>query len=105
MPNQKWGRGKRGRGTLHLMHPNHESPQRGWLSVEEIRLVSDLRIMHAKVDELCQLVRSLKKRHDEVAIHKYADHELLGENIEKIDEIYLWFVKLNEVRRAANSRG
>jgi hypothetical protein len=85
------------------MHLNDKNPQDGWLSIDEIRLVADLRVMHAKVDELFHLVRSLKKRHDEVAIHKYADHELLGENIEKIDEIYLWFVKLNEVRRAANT--
>ena len=27
-----------------------------WLDVEEVRLVSDLRIMHSKVDELYQMV-------------------------------------------------
>jgi hypothetical protein len=38
------------------------------LTIEEIRMVSDLRIMHAKVDE--QLVDALKKRHSEADIVK-----------------------------------
>lgn len=36
-----------------------------WLEIDEVRLVSDLRIMHAKVDELYLLVQNLKRRHDE----------------------------------------
>lgn len=104
MPKQR-RRGKPGGGKLHVMPLINENPHGRWLSIDEIRLVSDLRVMHAKVDELCQLVRSLKQRHDEVDIHKYADHEVLGQNIQKIDEIYLWFVKLNEIRSAANTGG
>ena len=34
------------------------------LDIHEIRLVSDLRIMHAKVDELFHVVENLKRRHD-----------------------------------------
>jgi hypothetical protein len=67
-----------------------------WLSIEEIRIVSDLRIMHAKVDELHQLVDALKKRHSESDIVRYADQPILTEDIRKMDEIYLWFVRLKE---------
>ena len=66
------------------------------LTIEEVRLVSDLRIMHAKVDEVYEIVKALRTRHDEAAIVRYADQPVLTEDIQKIDEIYLWFVKLKE---------
>ncbi len=71
--------------------------QRG-LNIEEVRLVSDLRVMHSKVDELYYIVTSLKRRHDERVIHKYADAPVLGEDITRVDEIYMWFVVLKEER-------
>lgn len=71
------------------------------LTMEEIRIVSDLRIMHAKVDELFHLVTALKSRHDEAAVVKYADQPVLTEDIQKVDSIYLWFVKLKEENIAA----
>ena len=61
-----------------------------------MRLVSDLRIMHSKVDEIYEIVKALRTRHDEAAIVRYADQPVLTEDIQKIDEIYLWFVKLKE---------
>jgi len=67
-----------------------------WLTIEETRIVSDLRIMHAKVDELYHLVSALKQHHDEADVVKYADQPILTEDIQKVDEIYLWFVKLKE---------
>lgn len=67
-----------------------------WLEVEEVRLVSDLRIMHSKVANLHQLVHFLKQHHDEAAIVSYADQPVLTADIQQIDEIYLWFVKLKE---------
>ena len=67
-----------------------------WLTIREVRLVSDLRIMHAKVDEIYEVVKALRTRHDEAAIVRYADQPVLTEDIRKIDEIYLWFVKLKE---------
>jgi len=66
------------------------------LTIEEVRLVSDLRIMHAKVDELHQIVTAMKQRHDEPAIVKYADQPVLTNDIHLVDEIYLWFVRLKE---------
>jgi hypothetical protein len=69
------------------------------LDVDEVRLVSDLRIMHAKVDELYQIVTNLKRRHDESSVHKYADQGVLNEDIERVDDIYLWFVSLKEETR------
>ena len=66
------------------------------LTIEEVRLVSDLRIMHAKVDEIYEIVKALRTRHDEAAIVRYADQPVLTEDIQKIDKIYLWFVKLKE---------
>jgi hypothetical protein len=67
-----------------------------WLDVDEVRLVSDLRIMHAKVDELYQIVNNLKRRHSGSDIHKYADQPVLNEDIARVDEIYLWFVTLKD---------
>lgn len=67
-----------------------------WLTIDEVRIVSDLRIMHAKVDELYNLVTALKLRHAEADVVKYADQPVLTEDIHKVDEIYLWFVKLKE---------
>lgn len=66
------------------------------LTIEEVRLISDLRIMHAKVDELHQIVDALKQRHDESSIVKYADQPVLTNDIHQVDEIYLWFVRLKE---------
>ena len=68
------------------------------LTPDEVRLIGDLRIMHAKVDELYQIVRMLAERHRTEDIREYSDHPVLAENIRKIDEIYLWFVKLKENR-------
>lgn len=73
---------------------NKQDPQNRWLDIEEVRLVGDLRIMHAKVDELFHIVNGLKQRHDEAAVVDYADREQLDKDIERVDEIYLWFVKL-----------
>ncbi len=77
----------------------------GWLSMEEVRIVSDLRIMHAKVDELYHLVTALKTRHNEADIVKYADQPILTEDIQKVDNIYLWFVKLKEENIAQKGVG
>lgn len=72
--------------------------QRG-LDLEEVRLVSDLRIMHSKVAELYQVVANLKRRHSGADIHRYADQPLLNEDIARVDDIYGWFVALKEQRR------
>jgi hypothetical protein len=52
--------------------------------------------MHAKVEELHNLVSALKRRHEERDVVKYADQPVLTDDIHKVDEIYLWFVKLKE---------
>jgi len=66
------------------------------LNLDEVRLVCDLRIMHAKVDELHYIIATLKRRHNHEAVLRYADSSLLEENIRRVDEIYLWFVRLKE---------
>lgn len=66
------------------------------LSLHELRLVSDLRIMHAKVDELYYIVSALKNRHNTEAIVDYADQSLLTRDIQKVDELYLWCVALRD---------
>lgn len=68
------------------------------LTIDEVRIISDLRIMHAKVDDLFHLVSQLKTRYDEAAVHKYSDPHLLAQDIDRVDEIYLWYVKLREER-------
>ena len=72
------------------------------LTIEEIRIIADLRIMHAKVDELYHVVQDLKRRHSENSIHAYSDKPLLAQDIQRVDEIYLWFVKLREQRERLN---
>jgi hypothetical protein len=68
------------------------------LTIDEVRLVSDLRVMHSKVDELFHIVSNLKRRHSEASIHQYADHQVLSEDITRVDEIYLWFLQLKSER-------
>jgi hypothetical protein len=70
--------------------------------IEEIRLISDLRILHSKIDELYGIVENLKRRHGEGSIVEYADSSVLPENIRRIDEIYLWFVRLKEEMERRN---
>jgi hypothetical protein len=74
---------------------NKANPERR-LNIEEVRLVADLRIMHAKVYELFEIVSVIKKRHDEASIRRFADHTMLDQDIERVDQIYLWFVRLKE---------
>ena len=69
---------------------------REWLDIEEVRLVSDLRIMHSKVDELFQVITSLKKRHHQRDIQRYADAIVLQKDIQLVDDIYLWFLSLKD---------
>ena len=70
-----------------------------WLDVQEVRLIADLRVMHSKVDELYQIVTNLKRRHDDDAIYKYADQPVLSEDIARVDEMYMWFLRLKEQNR------
>ena len=81
-----------------MMSPKRtqQNVENRWITIDEARIVSDLRIMHAKVDELYHIVTALKKRHDEADVVKYADQPVLTEDIQKVDDIYLWFVKLKE---------
>ena len=74
------------------------NPEGRWLTIEEVRVVSDLRIMHAKVAELYDIVHTLRSRYSEAEIHAYSDPPLLSANIDHVDDIYLWFVKLREER-------
>jgi hypothetical protein len=80
------------------MNPKRTSPTVAdhWLTIDETRIVSDLRIMHAKVSELYQIVSALQGRCDGSVIVKYADQPELTKDIQRVDEIYLWFVRLKE---------
>ena len=80
------------------MKPVQDLSENRPLSLEEVRIVSDLRIMHSKVDELFHIVEQLKLRYDETDVNIYSDKRLLSQDIERVDEIYLWFVKLREER-------
>lgn len=73
--------------------PSHRA-----LDMEEVRLVSDLRVMHAKVMELDRCVASLRVRYSEGDVRKYADADLLAEDIARADEIYQFYVGLAEQR-------
>jgi len=72
------------------------SPDRRALDMDEVRLVSDLRVMHAKVRELFGCVESLRAHHHARDVLKYADAAVLAEDIIGADEIYQFFVALAE---------
>jgi len=55
--------------------------------------------MHAKVAETYQIIQRLKRRHDEAAIVKYSDYEVLADDIQMADQIHRWFVKLKRRKR------
>jgi len=42
------------------------------------------------------IIATLKRRHSQQDVFRYADSSLLEENIRRVDEIYLWFVRLKE---------
>jgi hypothetical protein len=86
------------------MNPKQSAkrPKEGYYDIEEIRLISDLRIMHAKIDELYGIVENLKRRHSEASIVEYADRQVLPDNISRVDEIYMWFVKVKEEMERRN---
>ena len=78
--------------------PPPNKPADRALSIDEVRIVSDLRVMHAKVDDLFHFVQELRRRYTEVTVYQYADKDLLSQDIERVDELYLWYVKLREER-------
>jgi hypothetical protein len=80
-------------GGMNTMSKLNRGPQ---LDLEEMRLIADLRIMHAKVHELFEVVSVLKRGDEENHIRRYADHKMLEKDIQRVDEIYLWFVRLKE---------
>lgn len=88
--------------TLHKLYTPGErdkmskSDRERGLDIDEVRLVADLRIMHAKVHELFEVVSVLKRGHEENYIRRYADHAMLEKDIQRVDEIYLWFLRLKE---------
>ncbi len=79
-----------------MFAPREKNMKDRVLDIDEIRLVADLRIMHAKVEELYQVVKSMRERHDEGAIVTYAEAPVLADDIAEVDEIYMWFVKIKE---------
>ncbi len=73
-----------------------KSDERPRCDIEEVRLIADLRIMHSKVHELFEVVSVLKRGREENFIRRYADHAMLEKDIQRVDEIYLWFLSLKE---------
>jgi hypothetical protein len=87
-----------------MRQPHTVRPRQNDFDLEKVRLVSDLRIMHAKVDELHHVILNLRKRHGENDVITYADEAVLSDNISRVDEIYLWFVKIKEQRDRSRQR-
>jgi phosphate uptake regulator len=86
---------------MNIAHASSETLDNRCLHIEETRLISDLRIMHSKVDELYQIVQSLRTRHDETAVQTYAERCALQIDVDRVDEIYLWFVALKDQTRVS----
>jgi hypothetical protein len=45
---------------------------------------------------MARLNLALTKRYEESSIRRYADQAMLDKDIQRVDEIYLWFLKLKE---------
>ena len=73
-----------------------KSDNRPPLDIEDVRLIADLRIMHSKVHELFEVISVLNRGREENFIRQYADHAMLEKDIQRVDEIYLWFLRLKE---------
>ncbi len=84
---------------MNSKESNQPSVHGRWLEIEEVRIISDLRVMHAKVNELHHMMDTLKERYDETEIVRYSDQDLLTHEVQQVDEIYLWFLKLKEEQR------
>ena len=76
-----------------MMTKSDKEPQ---FNIDEMRLIADLRIMHSKVHELFEVISVLKRGNEESFIRRYADHVMLEKDIQRVDEIYLWFISLKE---------
>ena len=74
------------------------------LGVDQMRLISDLRILHSKVDELLTIMDRIRKRHDPEAVIEFSDRKALTDDIHAVDQIYMWFVKLDEERSGRSQR-
>ena len=57
------------------------------LGVDQIRLISDLRILHSKVDELLTIMERIRKRQDTEAVSEFADRAALTDDINAVDKI------------------
>jgi hypothetical protein len=44
----------------------------------------------------------ITRRHSEASIVEYADRQVLPDNISRVDEIYMWFVKVKEEMERRN---
>jgi hypothetical protein len=69
-----------------------------WLEVEEVRLIADLRVMHAKVQELFFIIDGLRRRHSPEALALYFDEPVLVNDVRMVDDVYQWYLDLRERR-------
>lgn len=68
------------------------------VTLEEIRIIADLRILHAKVFEVFQACNMLRSRHTEKRILQYADQAVVQDDIKKMQLLYQWFMRIqNEI--------
>lgn len=69
----------------------------GSLDIDEIRLIAICASCTPKWMNCTISSPTLtKSRHNAVSIHEYADQPVLAEDIARVDEIYLWFLRLKE---------
>ncbi len=68
-----------------------------------VELQTDLRILHAKVGELFQIVQQVKKHFDLDQVLTTADSRQLAKNIDRMDEVYRWFAGLKNLLPAPPS--
>ena len=63
---------------------------------DAVELQTDLRILHAKVGELFQIVQQVRKHFEVDQVLTTADTRQLAKNIDHMDEVYRWFADLKK---------
>lgn len=64
------------------------------ISVAQVRLIADLRIMHSKTSELYSTINMIRRRHTEADVVSCGDQNALKDDIGKMEQCYGWFLKI-----------
>ena len=71
------------------------------LTLQEIRLVADLRLVHSAANNLLGIIGQIKTRHSHAKVAELADPMALLVTIREVEEVRDWLVELKRLMRVA----